>query len=346
MSEFLKLDKNERREALLAAEVAHKSNLPAYIIEKDYWVTITLKALYLTIAPNYVEKSSNPFVFKGGTSLSKCFKVINRMSEDIDLSLSLELLSHDAVVKQKDVSRKKLQQAANIIQDSAKKFVAEILLQQITEELKKLDGSIDISLEHNGLDIAIYYPKALTDDDYGTGVQPRVLLETGGLSDDNPTEIVEINHMLGESVATLDDGSFKVVALAPVRTMLEKMFGVHTNLTQKKEQDKYARHLFDVIQLNQSYPDWIESSDLFFAHVDFSDVNYKTHQTSCDTARNGPIKLCPDCDEMAAHYKSDWEKMSDMFPDGELPYTYEKLIEAVKVVEGKANEKFYLKSPS
>jgi len=346
MSEFLKLDADERREALLAAEVAHESNLPAYIIEKDYWVTITLKILYLIIAPKYSKKSSIPFVFKGGTSLSKCFKVINRMSEDIDLSLSLELLGHDAVVKQKDVSRKKLQQAANEIQDSAKKFVAENLLQQITDELEKLDGSVNISLEENGLDIGIYYPKALPEDNYGTGVLPRVLLETGGLSDDNPTEVVQIHHMLGESVESLDDGNFEVVALAPVRTMLEKMFGVHTNLTQRKEQDKYARHLFDIIQLNQLFPDWVKSSDLFFAHVDFSDANYKTHQASCDTARNGPIKLCPDCVEMAAHYKSDWDKMSDMFPGGELPYTYEKLIEAVNIVEGKANEKFYLNSLS
>jgi len=200
MSEFLKLDADERREALLAAEVAHESNLPAYIIEKDYWVTITLKILYLIIAPKYAKKSSIPFVFKGGTSLSKCFKVINRMSEDIDLSLSLELLGHDAVVKQKDVSRKKLQQAANTIQDSAKKFVAENLLQQITDELEKLDGSVNISLEENGLDIGIYYPKALPEDNYGIGVLPRVLLETGGLSDDNPTEVVQIHHMLGECI--------------------------------------------------------------------------------------------------------------------------------------------------
>jgi hypothetical protein len=48
---------------------------------------------------------------------------------------------------------------------------------------------------------------------------------------------------------------------------------------------------------------------------------------------------------MTAHYKSDWEKMSDMFPGGELPYTYDKLIEEIKVVEGKANETFYPDPP-
>ena len=341
MSEFIKLDAGERRDALLVAEGQHKSNLPAYIIEKDYWVTVTLKILYLTLGPKYSQGSLVPFVFKGGTSLSKCFNVINRMSEDIDLSLSLELLGHDAVVKQDGVGRKKLRQAATAIQDTAKEFVSNVLLPDITNELQKIDSSVSIKLEGNGLDIGIYYPKALSEDEYGSGVLPRVLLETGGLSDDNPTKIVQINHMLGESISSLDDGSFEVIALAPERTMLEKMFGVHTNLTQKKTLDKYARHLYDVIQLNQTHLEWHACGELFFAHVDFSDANYKTHQASCDTAREGPIKLCPDSDEMVAHYKSDWEKMSDMFPGGELPYTFEALIQEVKSIEDKANEVFF-----
>ena len=341
MSEFLKLSAEERKEALLAAQEAHESNLPAYIIEKDYWVTVTLKILYEVIAPIYTPKIIKPFIFKGGTSLSKCFKVINRMSEDIDLSLSLDLLGHEAVVKKEGISRKKLKQAADEIQVTAQHFVSDNLLVQATSELNKLDSSIVVNLEANGFDIAINYPKSLSENDYGTGVLPRVLLEMGGLSDDNPTEKVQIQHMLGESIESLEDGSFKVIALAPARTMLEKMFGVHTNLTQQKEQDKYARHLFDIIQLNQKFPDWVESKDLFFAHVDFSDANYKTHQISCDTARSGPIKLCPNSVKMTEHYKNDWEKMSDMFPGGALPYTYDKLIEEVQKVQDKVNEQFY-----
>lgn len=342
MSEFLSLDVKARREALLAAEEQHVSKLPAYIIEKDYWVTITLKVLYLIIAPKLSARSPIPFVFKGGTSLSKCFNVINRMSEDIDLSLSLDLLGHDAVVKRDGTSRKKLQQAANQIQETAKKFVADTLFDEVSQELKKFDSSINLKIEDNGLDIGIYYPLALEDDEYGNAVLTRVLLETGGLSDDNPTQVVQIQHMLGESIESLYDESFEVVALAPVRTMLEKMFGVHTNLTQKKIQDKYARHLFDIVQLSSAYPDWHQQSALFFNHVDFSDANYKTHQESCDTARQGPLKLCPDCEEMNSHYRSDWEKMSDMFPGGTLPHTYEKLIEQVKVIEDHANKTFFV----
>ncbi|MDT8793947.1 nucleotidyl transferase AbiEii/AbiGii toxin family protein [Vibrio cholerae] len=92
MSKYLELSASEKREALLAAEEQHVSKLPAYIIEKDYWVTQTLNILYTKIAPTFSEKCDKPFLFKGGTSLSKGYSLINRMSEDIDLSFSLNLL--------------------------------------------------------------------------------------------------------------------------------------------------------------------------------------------------------------------------------------------------------------
>lgn len=53
-------------------------NLPIAIIEKDYYVSLLLKE---------IAKRHPDIVFKGGTSLSKCYKLINRFSEDIDLSI-------------------------------------------------------------------------------------------------------------------------------------------------------------------------------------------------------------------------------------------------------------------
>lgn len=56
-------------------------NISPDIIEKDYYVTMFLEALTKRV-PN--------LLFKGGTSLSKCYKIINRFSEDIDLTLNVE----------------------------------------------------------------------------------------------------------------------------------------------------------------------------------------------------------------------------------------------------------------
>lgn len=62
-------------------QTAAKENLPEYAVEKDWWVTMTLKALFNTRCGRYLE-------FKGGTSLSKGWRLIERMSEDIDMALN------------------------------------------------------------------------------------------------------------------------------------------------------------------------------------------------------------------------------------------------------------------
>ncbi|UIP29277.1 hypothetical protein [Photobacterium sp. TLY01] len=58
-------------------------------------------------------------------------------------------------------------------------------------------------------------------------------------------------------------------------------------------------------------------------HVEFSDIHYRTHQGSCDSARTGPMKLCPQDEPMLEHYRNDWESMADMFPLSRLPYTFD-----------------------
>jgi hypothetical protein len=342
LSKFLKLSLRDRKLALLAAENSNKDGLPAYIIEKDFWVTTTLKILYTELAPTLSDACEQPFIFKGGTSLSKCFNAINRMSEDIDLSFSLTLLDHVKVVKEKGVGRKKLHEKALDIDKTAGKFIRESLIEQLSTRLKELDKRMVIKIESEApLNIGIYYPKELNDEHYGSAVSSRVLLETGGRSDNNPTVEAEISHMLGECISDLADDRFKVIALAPERTMLEKMFGVHTNLTQEKPQPKYARHLYDIIQLHAQNPEWHKNKTLFFEHVEFSDINYKTHKESCDTARSGQLKLCPSCEKMEEHYKNDWESMADMFPNAELPFTYEDLITNIREIEKAVNEEYY-----
>ena len=73
-------NKEEFRNAVLFA--ADQNRLAPAVVEKDYYVTLILKGL----------KERLPFiVFKGGTSLSKCHKVINRFSEDIDVTIDTKL---------------------------------------------------------------------------------------------------------------------------------------------------------------------------------------------------------------------------------------------------------------
>lgn len=74
---------NEQRKASIT-EVEYSTGIQAKAIEKDWWVTLTLKVLFQT-------RYAKHMVFKGGTSLSKCWKLISRFSEDIDIALAPEV---------------------------------------------------------------------------------------------------------------------------------------------------------------------------------------------------------------------------------------------------------------
>jgi len=81
------MDTQER--ALLIRETSRISGIAEAIIEKDFWVCFMLEHLF--------NKSvfKNDILFKGGTSLSKCYSVIQRFSEDIDIILNWKVLGYD-----------------------------------------------------------------------------------------------------------------------------------------------------------------------------------------------------------------------------------------------------------
>ena len=342
MSKFLALSPEDKRNALLASEVAHKDKLPAYIIEKDYWVWQTLRILYTDIGPELHEKCDKPFLFKGGTSLSKGYGLINRMSEDIDLAFSLPLLDAEPIDPEIAKSRKARAKIAKEIDGKALIIINDHLIKKLTDQLQELDSEIKVEIESDRpLNIAIYYPQSLPEDQYGSAVPPRVLLETGGRSDNHPDEIVTLTHMLGEAIPDLSEDAFEVLTLSPQRTLLEKMFGVHTNNIRGSVADKHARHLYDIVQIGDSNSSWCENRDLFMIVVDFSDHYYNWNSTSCQTARNGPLHLIPKTEELHGMYESDWKKMADMFPLSTLPYTFDELLKKIQVIEDKANAAFY-----
>lgn len=108
MNPFFNENDAGRLEALLAASEAHPQKLPAYIIEKDFYVTCILQILYLELALKFTSICPAPFIFKGGTSLSKCHSLISRMSEDIDLSFSMDFhlgKRKFSVIQNEDVER-------------------------------------------------------------------------------------------------------------------------------------------------------------------------------------------------------------------------------------------------
>src|SRR5579863_5168046 len=88
MTEFISLSTEEKKEII--SQVSFRTGMTGKAIEKDWWVTLTLRALFGLAM-------SEHFIFKGGTSLSKCWKLIERFSEDVDIALAPEAFGMEYV---------------------------------------------------------------------------------------------------------------------------------------------------------------------------------------------------------------------------------------------------------
>lgn len=345
MNQFIQLSNKEREEALLAASLSHSEKLPAFIIEKDFWICQILKIIFTVIEPKLgcVEPA---LIFKGGTSLSKCFNLINRMSEDIDLSFSLELLECSNTVPSNDAKNKIID---SFISDMAKKskiFVEDILTPELKNSLSLLDNDIRIEIESQfPLNLAIYYPQSLSKEHYANKtVKPRVLLETGGRSNNYPIERTYITHMLGDCISFFEEEKFNVIALKPERTVVEKMYATHELILKSENRDgvklanKYARHLYDIWMIYENDKENCFNIKLHKDNLIFQRLFYRKSQDACCPKFNGKFRLVP-TGELYKLYKKDWNNMDDLFPNGQLPWEFDEMIKKMTVIELELNKR-------
>lgn len=241
----------DRLAMLQQTELAH-TGINQMVIEKDWWVTVTLKALFQT-------ECRDSLTFKGGTSLSKGFNLVERFSEDIDLSISHSFFGIEKTSKsQRDKLRK-----------SARKYIHESLSAQLDTKLKEM-GITGYSIENvthiqdkNGtlqpIDsdkdptvILLHYPSIVE----GTVnyIPARVKIEISSLSMDEPTEICEIHSLIGESFKDEDsDASCKIKTVVPTRTFLEKIFLLAEEFQKDNPRSvRMTRHLYDLEKLMDS----------------------------------------------------------------------------------------------
>ena len=164
---FFSLSKEEQKLAII--HVATVKGLPPIVVEKDLWVTTILHLLFGKTAPTGM-------VFKGGTSLSKGFDIIQRFSEDIDITLKTSLLENsfgtfdfENPLEKWDESwsGNKLKKSLEKLQALSQKYVDTQMLPYLFENLKPL-SSQKVTIKSEGeMTLNVYYPKVLNDNEYG-----------------------------------------------------------------------------------------------------------------------------------------------------------------------------------
>ena len=238
----------DRLAMLQQTEIDHPG-INQVAIEKDWWVTVTLKALFQT-------DCREALIFKGGTSLSKGFNIIERFSEDTDLAIGHSFFGIEKTSKSQ---REKLRK-------TARAYIHETLSVQLDARLKEM-GITGYSIENitqvqdkNGewkaIDsdkdptvILLHYPSIV--EETISYIPPRVKIEISCLSMDEPTEEREIRSLIGESFEDEDtDAGSRIRTVVPTRTFLEKLFLLAEEFQKEKPRSvRMSRHLYDLEKL-------------------------------------------------------------------------------------------------
>ena len=237
------------RIAMLQHTEAEHPGINQVAIEKDWWVTVTLKALFQT------DCCGSP-IFKGGTSLSKGFNIIERFSEDIDLAISRSFFGIEKSNKSQRDKLKKL--ARRYIQDNLSAQLDAQLkgmgisgytieniaqVQDKNGEWKPIDSDKDPTV------ILLHFPSIL--EEAISYIPPRVRIEISCLSMDEPVQECQIHSLISETFKDEDtDANSTIRTVVPTRTFLEKMFLLAEEFQKDKPRSvRMSRHLYDLEKL-------------------------------------------------------------------------------------------------
>lgn len=288
MKEVAKLQIKDRTELFQATAIS--MGMQPNVIEKDFWVCFMLDHLFHDC------RYKNAFVFKGGTSLSKSYHVIERFSEDIDLILDWRKIINDEVNPWEERSKTKQDLFNKQINSEAAKFYKEELIPQLNIEMKeKLGDGEWISVDtEDEMVVNFYYP--------------------------------DIFSQKETSVLTID----------VERTFWEKLTILHkiANFPEGKPLPaRYARHLYDVYNMGNS---WVKErafkrKELLEKDVAFKQKFYYAKGAHYETATLENIMLVPG-ERIHKELEDDYQAMRNMIY-GNIPEFKDILVFLEKLQE-------------
>jgi hypothetical protein len=316
MDSILQLTPKQRGELFAAA--AQQSGLDAVVLEKDFWVCWTLKELFALPA------IGGHLIFKGGTSLSKVFKIINRFSEDIDVSIDRGFLGFGGANEpEAGTSNKDKQRRVDGLMAACQKKISDELFPALRSAMQgKISRADKCSLLPDESDpdkqtLLFTYPSSLQAGTSGY-VQRAVKIEMGARADHWPCETRPVTPY----VAELFPQGFKAPAcsvkvLAAERTFWEKATILHAEFHRPVEKPtpvRLSRHYCDFYELirkgvAQRAAGQLELLDRVAQH---KHLFFKSSWAKYGEAVRGTLKILPPEHRIGA-LRSDYANMREMF---------------------------------
>ena len=328
MNRFLGISDSQRKSVY--ESIADKVGLPAQVIEKDFWVTAILQTIFsLPIAEH--------LVFKGGTSLSKGWKLIERFSEDIDVAVNPVFLgAPEGDLTKKQI--KKLRKASSL-------FVLEELTPMMCEELKRqgLLSFVTVNAQPNGEGDATYpeprqiylHYKSVFDKEL-TYLRPDIVLEVSARSLLEPTESIQIKSIIGEHLPITPLADSAIYTAIPAKTFLEKAFLLHELFSIPGHgmiAERKSRHLYDLyVMMNKDFAKKAIADDALWESI----RHHREIYTSVKDVDYTPdvrkrLRIVPR-EDILEEWKSDYQAMMESMIYGKKP-SFEELLAALSELQ-------------
>lgn len=338
MNKFLGLSDSDQEEAI--RETAAQMRLHPTPIEKDFWVCYLLRELFA------LDCVKEHLIFKGGTSLSKAYGIIDRFSEDIDLSVHSSVFGIDLGTdfsllnaSQKRIRISQLYKTAARFMDDT--FIPE-LRKRLEQSLPEKNWRLQPHRRGDDNNIILFkYKKLIHDTKKPHSSSPEVQIEIGFRAEHDPAENKVVQPYIAEQFPTIfEDPTTPLKVISASRTFWEKATIYHAELSKPSDQPirkHYARHAYDLHQLlnSEAGQESLHDGELLKKVCEHKAHFHASTHVDYTAAHTGGLKVFPTGsrqEELAADYKT----MRDFFMI-DRPPPFEDILKSLKIIEQQTN---------
>jgi predicted nucleotidyltransferase component of viral defense system len=321
-------------QAELLQSLAPMMGRRAEILEKDIWLCQVLDILFQL-------PCRKPMAFKGGTSLSKVYKAIDRFSEDIDVTVDYRSLVADAPELESITSNSQRSKLSDALKAALTTHVIDELVPALraalTSALPTQGTSIEVSEDAERL--WVFYPSAVENTD--AYVRPSILIEFGGRNSTLPQSTLAITPDIAEHVPDLALPMAQVSVLSAARTFWEKATLIHVECHRpslRPSAERLSRHWYDLARLadHEVGQQALVDTQLLRDVLRIKETFYRSGFSHYDRCIAGGLRLIPD-ESLLEALRQDYQAMlaAQMFYGDTL--SFETIVERLRELEAEIN---------
>jgi hypothetical protein len=328
--DFFTLPDNEQ--LALIRKAGDHFDLPDVVIEKDLWVCWLLEKVF---------SLPMQMAFKGGTSLSKAYGLINRFSEDCDITIDYRNFRSELNLGKEN--RTQLKKISDSLKERLKQYIGETVLPHLKEQLLKggYDKAFEITLSDDGEQLQFYYPSVISSEQ--GYLRDHVLLEFGVRNSTEPCEKCPITTYLAQAIT--EDFVFPqpiIETLSPIRTFWEKATLIHVECHRGRlanTPERLSRHWYDLCMLNNSWvgEKALSSRDILEDVIQHKKAFFNASYANYDDCLLRKFRLIPQA-ECLESLRRDFSQMVKAGMFHGKPMEFKDIIEGLEKLEIRLNQ--------